>query len=169
MSDQKRLEELKGTRGVLQLFECIDEIAISASALTGLLCLGAWIGIVAPNANKREIVQVGIGGSMALVGVAWADKNRLAKKLHENWKEICDARKPKSICDGCVYKSNSEALPCAVHPIEQPNDCPDKRVILDSQNEVSFQDSSGLNVVVIDGTDSEVEEIQQMVYRVFNS
>ena len=169
MSVSKELTQLEEKRSNLQMFESVQEIAVFSGTLAGIFCAGVWLGSFVPKLDAREVAQVGIGTTMTLVGAAWLGHNLTRKKLNQNWEEITEAKKPKLNCNGCFYPSNSEALKCAVHPIEQSNDCPDRRSFFDSPNKVSFQDSSGLNVTVVNGSESEVEEIKSIVNKIFNS
>lgn len=169
MSNSKALAQLKEKRNNLQVLESAQEIAVFSGTLVGILCAGVWLGSFAPKLDARQIAQTGIGFTMTLVGAAWLGHNSTTKKLDENWEEITEAKKPKPTCNGCQYRSSSEALRCAIHPIEQPNNCLDRRSLFDSPNEFKFQDASGLNVVVQNCSESEIEEIKEIVHRVFNS
>ena len=169
MSVSKELTQLEEKRSNLQMLESVQEIAVFSGTLAGIFCAGVWLGSFVPKLDAREVAQLGIGTTMTLVGAALLGHNSTSKKLNKNWEEITEAKKPKPTCNGCVYKPNSGALKCAVHPIEQPENCPDKRSLFDSTNQVSFQDASGLNVVVCDCSESEVEEIKTIVHKVFNS
>lgn len=169
MSVSKELTQLEEKRSNLQMFESAQDITVFSGTLAGIFCAGVWFGSFVSRLEAREVAQVGIGTTMTLVGAAWLGHNFTRKKLNKNWEEITEAKKPKPTCDGCFYQSNFEALKCAVHPIEQPEDCPDKRSLFDSTNQVSFQDASGLNVVICDCSESEVEEIKAIVHKVFNS
>ena len=169
MSHSKILAQLEEKRNNLQVLENAQEIAVFSGTLVGILCAGVWLGSFVPRLDARRVAQTGIGFTMTLVGAAWLGHNSTTKKLNENWEEIAEAKKPKSNCNGCIYKSDSGALNCAVHPVEQLENCPDKRDLFDSSNKVSFQDASGLNVVVHDCSEPEVEEIKAIVHKVFNS
>lgn len=169
MSNFEKITQLSEERNKLQVLESAQEIAVFSGTLTAILCAGVWLGSFVPKLEARRVAQTGIGFTMTLVGAAWLGHNSTTKKLDKNWEEIAEAKKPKPTCNGCVYRSNSEALRCAVHPIEQPSNCPDRRSLFDSNNQVKFQDSSGLNVVV-EGCDAEeIEEIKAIVNRVFSS
>ena len=169
MSHSKILAQLKEKRSNLQIIESAQEIAAFSSALVGVLCAGVWLGSFVSSLDARQVAQTGIGLNMTLVGAAWLGRNSTAKKLDKNWEEITEAKKPKLTCNGCQYRSNSEALRCAIHPIDQPNNCSDRRSLFDSPNKVSFQNASGLNVVIHDCSESEIKEIKEIVNRVFSS
>ena len=110
---------------------------------------------------------------MTLVGAAWLGHNQTTKKLDQNWEEITQLKHEVSKannsrkCAKCKYfnKANKSLLGCAVNP-SMPANCPD---FDEDKTQVIFQDPSGLNVVVENCSVSEIEEIQQIVYRVFNS
>ena len=169
MSNSKLLAQLEEKRNNLQELENAQEIAVFSGTLVGILCAGVWLGSFVPRLDARRVAQTGIGFTMTLVGAAWLGHNSTAKKLNENWEEIAEVKKPKSNCNGCIYKSYSGALNCAVHPIEQPKNCPDKRDLFDSPDTVTFQDASGLNVEVHNCSSEEVGEIKAIVHKVFNS
>jgi hypothetical protein len=55
--------------------------------------------------------------------------NKTSNKVDALYWEIEKARNTKSSCAGCIYDSGDSLLPCAIHPIEQSEDCPDKTFI----------------------------------------
>ena len=168
MSKSKLLNE---KRHDLQVLESAQEIAAFSSVLIGVLFVGMWLGSFVPRLNARQVAQAGIGLNLILVGAAWLGRNSTAKKLDQNWEEITQLKQEISEvnnsrkCARCKYFSKADELflGCAVNP-SMPANCPD----FEDKNQVSFQDSSGLNVVVEDCSASEVEEIKAIVHKVFN-
>lgn len=174
MSISKELAELREKRGSLQMLAGAQEIAVFSGALTSILCAGVWLGSFVPKLDAREVAQIGIGTTLTLIGGAWLGHNLTKKELNKNWERITAAKNSqtkqlKLNCNGCSCRSGSPYLKCAVHPIEQPENCPDRRDLSVSSNVVKFQDASGLKVVVQDCSEAEVEEIRAVVSRVFNS
>ena len=172
MSNSKTLAQLKEKRNNLQVLESAQEIAVFSGTLVGIFCAGVWLGSFVPRLDARRVAQTGIGVTMTLVGAAWFGHNQTTKKLDQNWEEITQLKQEMSKvnnsrkCAKCKYfnKANELLLGCAVNP-SMPANCPD----FEDKNQVSFQDPSGLNVVAENCSVSEIEEIQQIVYRVFNS
>ena len=172
MSNPEILAQLREKRSSLQILESFQEIAGVSSALVGILCGGIWFGSFIPGLDTRQVAQAGIGLNMTLVGAAWLGRNSAAKKLDKNWEEMTRVKQEISKinktrkCVNCKYFSqeNESILGCAVNPL-MPLNCLD----FEARSQVSFQDASGLNVVMHDCSESEIKQIKEIVNRVFNS
>lgn len=163
--------QLRQKRSDLQTKSCLAEIATTGLAVTMLLATGAWMGSIADKNATRTSLLV-LGGSMLAASVTTFSHNRIAKKLDRNWEDLQQAKREASKanntrkCASCKYfnKESELLLGCAVNP-SMPINCSD----FENKNQVNFQDSSGLNVVV-EGCDAEeVEEIKAIVNKVFSS
>ncbi|MEM6753764.1 MAG: hypothetical protein AAF630_12405 [Cyanobacteria bacterium P01_C01_bin.38] len=72
-------------------------------------------------------------------------ESKLGKPISDSsWYRVCDCLRGtcgeitrenlemyaiKFSCLGCIYVSGDKLLPCAIHPKEQSEDCPDKTFI----------------------------------------
>ncbi|MGB6297247.1 MAG: hypothetical protein WBF90_13845 [Rivularia sp. (in: cyanobacteria)] len=61
--------------------------------------------------------------------VSTALYNKTDKQLDVMYWQIEEARNTKPTCSGCIFSSGDNLLPCAIHPTQQEEDCPDKTLI----------------------------------------
>ncbi|MEM6752722.1 MAG: hypothetical protein AAF630_07120 [Cyanobacteria bacterium P01_C01_bin.38] len=67
---------------------------------------------------SQSAIHPGIGSAIARLGACG-----------EITRENLEMYAIKSSCLGCIYVSGDKLLPCAIHPKEQSEDCPDKTFI----------------------------------------
>lgn len=167
----KRISQLRKIRNRLQIGEALSEIGMTVGGLAALLSLGAFIGAVAPRIDKAQFSLILFGGSVALFGGNMALNYGYRKELDKNWEAIEGIKKEvpqsnkTSNCANCRYfnRESELLLGCAVNP-SMPVDCP----YFEHKNVAEFS-VPGVDVTLIDCSDSEVKEITEIVNRVFYS
>lgn len=167
-----KLEQLRDKRTNLQMLQSGLEIGVAGAATIGVVSVGVWLGSFVSKMPARIIAQSFFGLNLTLVGGGWMAHQFTNRKLNKNWDDIEDlkheiqANGVTKRCPRCkFYNPNSTVhLGCAVNP-DMPADCSD----FESNQVFEFQDSSGINVVVEGCEESEIEDIKQIVHRVFNS
>ena len=98
-----------------------------------MLGLGAVLGSF-PHSNRcsKSVFHFSAFASLSSAAITLISTNlynKADKELDALYWQIEEARNIKSSCHGCIYASRDKLLPCAIHPIEQNEDCPDKSLI----------------------------------------
>jgi len=127
------LEELIQKRSKLYKRTNILERIASISTIITLIGLGAVLGSF-PHINRwsKCVFHFSAFASLSSAAITLISTNlynKADKELDALYWQIEEARNIKSSCHGCIYASRDKLLPCAIHPIEQNEDCPDKTFI----------------------------------------
>lgn len=122
---QKRSKLYKRTNTL----ECIASI----STITTLIGLGAVLGSF-PHSNRcsKSVFHFSAFAFLSSAAITLISTNlysKADKELDALYWQIEEARNIKSSCHGCIGASRDKLLPCAIHPKEQSEDCPDKSLI----------------------------------------
>lgn len=127
------LEELIQKRSKLfKLSNYLESIA-AISTVTTLIGLGAVLGSnpitnrCARNIFYLSSIAAVSSASVTVLSSVLYDKT--SNKVDALYWQIEEVRNIKSSCHGCIYASRDKLLPCAIHPLEQNEDCPDKTFI----------------------------------------
>lgn len=127
------LEELIQKRSKLFKRANILECIASISTITTLIGLGAVLGSF-PHSNRcsKSVFNFSAFASLSSAAITLISTklyNKADKELDAMFWEIEEVINTNSSCRGCIYSSGDKLLPCAIHPTEQSEDCPDKSLI----------------------------------------
>lgn len=123
------LDELRNKRSkLLRKSNILEHIAGISTVLT-LMSLGAVLGSLSNTYCAKKVFRVsasafGLSASSLLISSGLHKKTE--DELDINFYLIATAVNTKPSCNGCIYASGDSLLPCAIHPIEQKEDCADK-------------------------------------------
>lgn len=124
------LDELIARRSKLFKRANIGEHIAGMSTVITCMGLGAVVASF-PGSNQcsrntfNNSLTVALS-STSVVLVSTKLSSKYDKQIDALYWQIEKARNTKSSCAGCIYSSGDALLPCAIHPAEQREDCPDK-------------------------------------------
>ncbi|GEM_PF-5526910 len=122
------LKKLQGEREKLFETRCLFENLVSISFVVLLTSFGMMIAYFSNSDKKYLKLSSLIFASSGLMIVVSSSKcRRLDKQLDAYSVKINKVLHRKPGCHNCIYATEHELLPCAVHPIEQPDNCPDSK------------------------------------------
>ncbi|MGB6297602.1 MAG: hypothetical protein WBF90_15660 [Rivularia sp. (in: cyanobacteria)] len=129
----KMLDELIQKRSRLFKISNLLENIAAVSTVTTLIGLGAVLGSN-PITNRcaRNIFYLSSFAAVSSASVTVLSSvlyDKASNKVDALYWEIEEAKNVKPSCQGCIYASSERLLPCAIHPKEQSEDCPDKSLI----------------------------------------
>ena len=124
------IQELRKQEKKLQDRDYYLELIGTFSSVFSLIILGVCIGSARNDKETFNSSTVVLAvssstmiGSFLLGGI---NSEQLAKKSEKLRTTLLEA---KITCSGCIYFSNNNLLPCAIHPISQPQHCKDKETV----------------------------------------
>lgn len=127
------LDELIDRRSKLSKLSNLLEHIAAVSTVTTLIGLGAVIGSnpitnrCARNIFYLSSIAAVSSSSVTVLSSVLYDKT--SNKVDALYWQIEEVRNIKSSCHDCIYASRDKLLPCAIHPLVQNEDCPDKTFI----------------------------------------
>lgn len=101
------------------------------SGVASLITLGFMLGVTVSRCKTKDllafsIINFGLNSATLLVSINTFRSTE--SKLFENSVAINKAKLANKGCWNCAYATGELQLKCAINPVEQPDDCPDKEI-----------------------------------------